>query len=118
VDFDLEGLDLRALGALPAASAQKVPPIFDLFALVDHFGSCGFGHYTGTVWHDSVGSWHRFNDAFVTPLPAEEVASEKAYLLFFRRRDALVRAQTMSTPDAWPHQISREWSFLHPQDAA
>jgi len=111
VHFDLRNLDLAALGALPAASAQKVPPVYDLYAIVDHFGSCGFGHYTATVWHDGAG-WHRFNDEVVSPVSPEEVVSEKAYLLFFRQKEALVRTQTQSFPDAWPHLIEREWSFL------
>lgn len=112
VHFDLEGLDLSALGALPAASAQKVPPVFDAFALVDHFGSCGFGHYTGTVRHEGTGRWYRYNDDAVTPLEEHEVVGDKAYLLFFRRRDGVLRTQTQSFPDAWPHRIERDWSFL------
>jgi len=112
VDFALEGLDMGAQGALPASSPQKVEPIFDLFALVDHFGSCGYGHYTAVVWHEGSARWHRFDDDFVSPLDAHEVRSDQAYLLFLRRRGDTVRSQTRSAPEAWPHRINRSWPFL------
>lgn len=113
VDFRLEGLDLDALGALPAESVQKVEPIFDLFAVVDHVGSSGAGHYTAIVSHRKTGRWHRMDDAVVSgPLEPSQVPSQNAYLLFFRRRDGLVRTQTRRNPGAWPHLVKRDWSFL------
>lgn len=112
VDFDLEGLDLGELGALPPTSPQKSEPVFDLFALVDHFGACGYGHYTAVVWHEGAGRWHRFDDDCVAALDAAEVRSDKAYLLFFRRRGGVIRAQTRSAPESWPHRINTSWTFL------
>lgn len=114
VHIPLTGLDLQESGALPMTAAYKVPPVFDLFALVNHMGGCRMGHYTAHVKHDQTGIWNSFNDAIVHPIHEEEVASEKAYLLFFRLRGALIRTQTMSSPESWPHVIERAWSFLPP----
>merc|ERR550532_2897854 len=83
VDFNLVGLHLGDLGALPASSPQKSEPIYDLFALVDHFGSCGYGHYTAVVWHGAVGRWYRFDDECVAAVNRDEVRSDKTYMLFF-----------------------------------
>eukprot|EP00927_Polykrikos_kofoidii_P039322 TRINITY_DN33726_c0_g1_i1.p1 TRINITY_DN33726_c0_g1~~TRINITY_DN33726_c0_g1_i1.p1 ORF type:complete len:580 (-),score=85.32 TRINITY_DN33726_c0_g1_i1:199-1788(-) len=90
VEFNLEYFDLQSVGALPQTSSEAV---FDLFALVDHSGSCGFGHYTATVWHRALRRWHRIDDTEITEIAPSEVITEKAYLLFFRRRDSSIYTQ-------------------------
>lgn len=113
VDFSpqAEGLTLDGCSVLPANAPQKAPPIYNLYALVDHFGSCGFGHYTAAVCHPGTNRWYRFDDEHVMPIETQDVVSPKAYLLFFRRRDGLVRAQTISAPEEWPHVVQRDWNL-------
>jgi len=118
VDFHVEGIDLRREGVLPECSLQKDAPVFDLFALVDHFGSTSFGHYTAVVRHSALGRWHRFDDENVVAVSPAEVATDKAYLLFFRRRGALLRKQTRRLPEAWPHYINQAWPFIQDEHAA
>ncbi len=44
VEFPLEGLDLSSF----VLSKTDKPPIYDLFAVSNHSGGLGGGHYTGT----------------------------------------------------------------------
>ena len=41
VDFPLDGLDMS-----PFVMSQGKPLIYDCFAVSNHFGNVGFGHYT------------------------------------------------------------------------
>lgn len=45
VDFPLEGLDLAPF-VLSKNQKANGPLIYDLFAVSNHYGSVGFGHYT------------------------------------------------------------------------
>ena len=82
VDFPLTGLDLSKYvkGADPE-------PIYDLYAVSNHYGSTGFGHYTAFAWNKSDKDWHRFDDSHVTKMEPVEVCSSAAYVLFYRRKD-------------------------------
>ena len=64
VDFPLESLDLgpyimsgtpqsRAGGSPP----PELPPLYDLVAVSNHFGSTGGGHYTAFAKHSEDGRW-------------------------------------------------------------
>ena len=89
--------------------------LYDLFAVCNHFGRMGFGHYTAFArdWMDmytppfatttsssSVGSgggvrgWYKYDDEDVTPVlnPEGEIKTPAAYILFYRRRPANPRA--------------------------
>ena len=117
IDFPLEGLDLRSrvvgrqmLSALPdevpasqtrvndAVSVAHDPhddaveadlPVYDLYAVDNHFGGLGGGHYTAFAKNPLDGRWYNYDDSSVRPVsdPAT-VKSSAAYLLFYRRRTA------------------------------
>lgn len=82
VDFPIEGLDLNKFVA-----DQNGEHVYDLFAVDNHYGGLGGGHYTAYVKNFADGKWHYFNDSRVTPVndPAESI-SGNAYLLFYRKR--------------------------------
>ena len=67
-----------------SVSGQVAPPLYDLFAVSNHFGSMGGGHYTAYAKHD--GRWLHFDDASVEPVHAHKVQSPAAYVLFYQRR--------------------------------
>lgn len=50
VDFPIEGLELSKY----ILSSSGEPLVYDLFAVSNHFGSTGFGHYTAYAknWKD------------------------------------------------------------------
>lgn len=75
---------------------QAVPPVYDLYAVSNHYGGLGGGHYTAYCHVDGQG-WADFNDSNVSPERADNVQSSAAYLLFYRRRtEAQQDAQSAS----------------------
>ena len=58
--------------------------IYDLYAVVNHRGNLGHGHYTALCKNDN--SWHCFNDKNVTPIEKKDIITENAYLLFYRKK--------------------------------
>jgi len=69
----------------PQTSTQAVPPVYDLYAVSNHYGGYGGGHYTAYCC-DGQGAWHCFDDSHVSPIDAARVQSPAAYVLFYRRR--------------------------------
>ncbi len=62
-------------------------PIYDLYAVDNHFGGLGGGHYTAFAKSPADGKWYEFDDSSVRPVAnPESVKSASAYLLFYRRR--------------------------------
>lgn len=99
VDFPLVGLDLThaqlaAAQAYEGTAKSVDPAVYDCFAVVNHFGSLSFGHYTAFANHavardgaaTSPGQWFNFDDDSVSPTPTHNVVSGAAYILFYRRR--------------------------------
>lgn len=39
---------------------------YELYAMVDHFGTLRGGHYTATIKPEEEESWYEFNDSTVT----------------------------------------------------
>ncbi|KAG8754786.1 CSN-associated deubiquitinating enzyme Ubp12 [Serendipita sp. 396] len=102
VDFPIEGLDLtpRAEQRLVAKkwveegkSAEELgveddgkPLIYDLFAVDEHLGGLGGGHYRAYAKNFEDDTWYHFDDTHVTSSKAKEAVNPNAYLLFYRRR--------------------------------
>ncbi|BGP25693.1 ubiquitin carboxyl-terminal hydrolase [Rhodotorula toruloides] len=102
VDFPvLEGLDMeqfvqgdkveqRLAQQMPDLPAISEPDslVYDLYAVSNHFGGLGGGHYTAFAKNPENGLWYDFDDSRVTEINPERVKSSAAYLLFYRRRTA------------------------------
>lgn len=89
VDFPLEGLDLAeyvSTEAMGDDTALSNDYTYDLYAVDNHFGGMGGGHYTSFVKDPFTQKWLDFNDSFVTQVDASRVLTEAAYLLFYRKR--------------------------------
>lgn len=82
VDFPVEGLDLTGKVGLPGNSSL----LFDLFAVDNHYGSLGGGHYTSYAKNFLDGKWYEYNDSMVSSVNPASVITRAAYLLFYRRR--------------------------------
>ncbi|KAG0687638.1 CSN-associated deubiquitinating enzyme Ubp12 [Pichia californica] len=82
VDFPIEGLDLTKYVA-----DKDGDHIYDLFAVDNHYGGLGGGHYTAYVKNFIDNKWYYFNDSRVTSVsdPKESIKGS-AYLLFYRKR--------------------------------
>lgn len=117
VDFPVDDLDLAAYcGDLPPGSQSPqdgecreghrqgeallqafCPPPprtqYDLFAVCNHYGQLGSGHYTANArdWLSDgrlSSSWEEYDDDSVTA--CADVKSNAAYMLFYRRKPAMV----------------------------
>jgi ubiquitin carboxyl-terminal hydrolase 4/11/15 len=85
VDFPIEGLDLSRHVLGPLEDPEQ-PPIYDLIAVSNHYGSLGGGHYTAFARNPIDGRWRRFDDSYVTEVSPTAVRTEAAYVLFYQRR--------------------------------
>ena len=61
--------------------------MYDLFAISQHYGSLGGGHYTA-ICRAEDGDWYSFNDSSVDRLDAMDPqdSARSAYVLFYRRQ--------------------------------
>lgn len=89
VDFPTEGLDLSDF--VHDSKAHNDPsrrPVYDLYGVVQHYGSMLGGHYTACAKQPGTGEWLFFDDERVERMrSAEDAKSSAAYLLFYKRRD-------------------------------
>jgi hypothetical protein len=65
--------------------AEGVSSVYDLFGVVNHFGSLNGGHYTAYCQNPD-GKWYDFNDSSVSSHSPSNVCTSAAYILFYRRR--------------------------------
>lgn len=64
---------------------QDVPPVYDLYAVSNHFGGMGGGHYNAYCKMPD-GKWWCFDDSHVRAVDKDKICSSSAYVLFYRRR--------------------------------
>ncbi|KAF7969684.1 hypothetical protein HWV62_26194 [Athelia sp. TMB] len=102
VEFPVKGLDigymvgerliaekLIAAGADPQSlhlGDLDEPLVYDLFAVDEHMGGLGGGHYRAYAMNHTTEQWYHFDDSYVTKARAEDAINANAYLLFYKRR--------------------------------
>ncbi|KZV66127.1 UCH-domain-containing protein [Peniophora sp. CONT] len=127
VEFPVEGLDLtgrvverevrRRLreqegGGRGEEEGEEEPLLYDLFAVDEHLGGLGGGHYRAYALNHADGNWYHFDDSHVSLARAEDAVNPNAYLLFYRRRtsrplggkthDKIAAAQSTSASSSSP----------------
>ncbi|KAF2456445.1 hypothetical protein BDY21DRAFT_287701 [Lineolata rhizophorae] len=85
VDFPVEGLDLTGRVGLNEGKSL----VYDLFAVDNHYGGLGGGHYTAFAQNFFDKKWYEYNDSQVTPRNSSQLVTSAAYLLFYRRRSSI-----------------------------
>ncbi|KAG9327283.1 hypothetical protein KVV02_007059 [Mortierella alpina] len=89
VDFPIHGLDLSGKAL---KEEDREANVYDLFGVSNHMGGLGGGHYTAYAKNEKLNQWYNFDDSHVSPVTnVESIKSSSAYLLFYRRRNAVVR---------------------------
>ncbi|OUM68860.1 hypothetical protein PIROE2DRAFT_31589, partial [Piromyces sp. E2] len=78
VKFPIEGLDLTNIIIGPKSEEKY---IYNLYAISNHSGSTGGGHYTAYVKNN--GRWYDCNDSFVSETSESSIVTSSAYLLFY-----------------------------------
>lgn len=97
VSFPLRDLDLSR--HIKGANNNDPAPIYDLYAVSNHYGSLGGGHYTAYALNKGSGKWYKFDDSYVTEIDSAQVISSNAYVLFYQRRDTLSMSYAPPTND-------------------
>ncbi|XP_070767136.1 ubiquitin carboxyl-terminal hydrolase 19 isoform X2 [Enoplosus armatus] len=96
VDFPVRNLDLSKF-CIGQKDEMQQPPIYDLYAVINHYGGMIGGHYTAYArlpsdknsQRSDVG-WRLFDDSTVTMVEESQVVTRYAYVLFYRRRNSPV----------------------------
>eukprot|EP01015_Nassula_variabilis_P012009 TRINITY_DN1971_c0_g1_i5.p1 TRINITY_DN1971_c0_g1~~TRINITY_DN1971_c0_g1_i5.p1 ORF type:complete len:772 (-),score=46.56 TRINITY_DN1971_c0_g1_i5:32-2347(-) len=70
----------------PSQTIVKDSLIYELYGIVNHIGSLGFGHYTAYCKNPETQEWYEFNDSHVDKVRVSQICTENAYLLFYRRK--------------------------------
>lgn len=66
-NLEAAGEDLRALGL----EDTEEPLVYDLFAVDEHLGGLGGGHYRAFAHNSTDDKWYHFDDSYVTPTKPE-----------------------------------------------
>jgi len=77
-----EGIDIEELGI----GNVEEPLIYDLYAVDEHLGGLGGGHYRAYALNHVTEQWYHFDDSYVSKCEAYQAVNANAYLLFYKRR--------------------------------
>ncbi|CAL0316655.1 unnamed protein product [Lupinus luteus] len=82
VNFPIHNLDLTKY--VKTEDGQSY--VYDLYAISNHYGGLGGGHYTAYAKMADDNKWYHFDDSHVSPVTEAEIKSSAAYVLFYQRR--------------------------------
>jgi ubiquitin carboxyl-terminal hydrolase 4/11/15 len=83
VNFPIHDLDLTKYVANKNLSQ---PQLYELYALTNHYGGMGSGHYTAHIKLLDDSRWYNFDDSHISHINEDDVKSGAAYVLFYRRK--------------------------------
>ncbi|XP_054279586.1 ubiquitin carboxyl-terminal hydrolase 2-like [Macrosteles quadrilineatus] len=81
IEFPVTKLDMGPY----SAESQYKNLLYDLYAVVNHNGTCYTGHYTAYCRHPYSHEWYIFNDRSVLPMSGENMPKRDAYVLFYEQ---------------------------------
>ena len=81
VEFPLENLNMAKYMCGPDKQYSK----YDLFAVSQHYGDMGGGHYTA-VCKNIDGGWYEYDDSTCSRTRKSDIITRAAYVLFYRRK--------------------------------
>ncbi|KAH9322642.1 hypothetical protein KI387_017281, partial [Taxus chinensis] len=82
VNFPTHDLDLTRYVYCKNGSQSN---LYELYAVSNHYGSMGGGHYTAYAKLIEENRWYNFDDSHVSPVSEDRIKSSAAYVLFYRR---------------------------------
>ena len=90
VDAPSQDGDTPTLSASKDSSATKYKCIYDLYAVVNHYGGLSSGHYTATCRSttDTRSQWYHLDDNTVSPALERNLKTRHAYILCYTQREA------------------------------
>jgi len=105
INFPIYDFDLTNI----VASKQRDVPIYDLFAISNHQGTLGRGHYTCAAKNRDDNEWYSFSDSQVQKVDqTSKLVTSSAYLIFYSKTsNEYIKRQTISRPEYWPHFLRK-----------
>ncbi|KAL3649237.1 ubiquitin-specific protease [Castilleja foliolosa] len=85
VNFPIHDFDLTNYVANKNNTQRQT---YELYALTNHYGGMGSGHYTAHIKLLDENKWYNFDDSHISPINEEEVKSGAAYVLFYKRMNS------------------------------
>lgn len=96
------------------SNSVKERHMYDLYAVSNHVGDLGGGHYTAYAMNRVNDQWYSFNDRRVSALSPDILGrNNSAYVLFYNRTSnedsgdykngPVVYRQSLARPENWPH---------------
>ncbi|KAH7683092.1 ubiquitin carboxyl-terminal hydrolase 4/11/15 protein [Dioscorea alata] len=84
VNFPIHDFDLTNYVANKNSSQRQ---LYELYALSNHYGNMASGHYTAHIKMQLLDEnrWYNFDDSHISAINEDEVKSNAAYVLFYRR---------------------------------
>jgi len=83
VDFPIDDLELSPL--IANQQARHLRDRYQLYSVINHYGSMEEGHYTAFCRGVDTVRWHGYNDDDVHQISRGAVQSEAGYVLFYFR---------------------------------
>ncbi|KAJ3682554.1 hypothetical protein LUZ60_015127 [Juncus effusus] len=95
VNFPIRNLDLsKYIQHAGPASSEK----YELYAVINHYGGLGGGHYSAYAKLVEEERWYHFDDSHVSSVMSEEdVRTSAAYVLFYKRVDTTENQEVIMT---------------------
>ncbi|KAF0690341.1 Aste57867_18272 [Aphanomyces stellatus] len=89
VTFPIEGLDMGEFVIGP--TDPNASTVYDLYAVSEHSGGLGGGHYTAKAKNPRNNKWYSFNDSYASESSADAAVTSQAYVLFYLRRQSEIQ---------------------------
>ena len=80
VDFPIDKLDISKY----VIDGKDNNIQYSLYAIANHYGSCGGGHYTAFCKNEQDQNWYCYDDSSVNFVKEQEIITEAAYVLFYK----------------------------------
>ncbi|KAK6935626.1 Peptidase C19, ubiquitin carboxyl-terminal hydrolase [Dillenia turbinata] len=86
VNFPIHNLDLGKY--VKSNNAAPRSQVYELYAIINHYGGLGGGHYSAHAKLIDENRWYHFDDSHVSPVGENEIKTSAAYVLFYQRSKA------------------------------
>jgi ubiquitin carboxyl-terminal hydrolase 4/11/15 len=91
VNFPVHDLDLSKY----VKNKNDQSYLYELYAVSNHYGGLGGGHYTAYAKLIDDNEWYHFDDSHVSSVNESEIKNSAAYVLFYRRVRSETETQTV-----------------------
>lgn len=83
VNFPIHNLDLSKYVKCNDGFGQS--HVYELYAISNHYGGLGGGHYSAYAKLVDEDRWYHFDDSHVSPVTEGDIKTAAAYVLFYQR---------------------------------